>query len=135
MKADTFLLTTQQSGAYSLPHIRPVLRRLLKHPLVNSLVSKYLLVRPPLNHLAFRLLPRQAGLRLLMLEIKTPKTRGARRFADSVQFLAHSKANHSRHCSAVQAAFSSMMGLALGRLRRFSTVNRGGSGIVWAVSQ
>ena len=51
------------------------------------------------------------------------------------QFLENSNANHSRHCSAVQAAFSSMMGLALGRLRRFSTVNRGGSGIVWAVSQ
>ena len=53
----------------------------------------------------------------------------------TAQALAHSSANHSRHCSAVQAAFSSMMGLALGRLRRFSTVNRGGSGIVWAVSQ
>jgi len=57
------------------------------------------------------------------------------RFVDSAQFLRHSKANHSRHCSAVQAAFSSMTGLALGRLWRFSTVNRGGSGIAWAVSQ
>ena len=53
----------------------------------------------------------------------------------SAQFLGNSRANHSRHCSAVQAAFSSMTGLALGRLRRFSTVNRRGSGIVWAVSQ
>ncbi len=52
-----------------------------------------------------------------------------------IQVLAHSSANHSLHCSAVQAAFSSTMGLALGRFRRFSTVNRGGSGIAWAVSQ
>ena len=54
---------------------------------------------------------------------------------NSVQFFGNSRANHSRHCSAVQAAFSSMTGLALGRLRRFSTVNRRGSRIVCATSQ